>query len=152
MHRHLTNLHIINYKYPLTMLNWQNARCHLIHRQFAFYQLALYRVSMEKNRFPTSSVPFFWSSLGNFPFKCQINLSIHCVSKLWSVLRLSKRRLSHMLHLNPRFLAQSWRVGILLCQYSIEPRVPFIFKYSSPKNAHHSNFSSSLSLTNCKLF
>ena len=58
----------------------------------------------EKIPFSHKFGTFFWSSLGNFPFKCQINLPIHCVSKLWSILRILKLRLDHMLHPNPRFL------------------------------------------------
>ena len=145
---------MINYNYPSTMLNWRT-ECQMSFDSPTIYFLSISNLSSFYGKIPFSHKfsTFFWSSLGNFPFKCQINLPIHCVSKLWSVLRILELRLDHMRHPYPRFLAQSWGSGIskLLCQYSIEPRVPFIFKYSGPKITHHSNLSSSLYLTNCKL-
>ena len=128
------------------MLNWQ-PEC-----QMSFDSLTIYFLSISSNlsslygkilnTYGDNKIPFshkfstfFWSSLGNFPFKCQINLPIHCVSKLWSVLRLLRSRLNNLLHPNPRFLTQSWQAEIskLFCQYSIDPRVPFIFIAPKPR-------------------
>ena len=118
------------------MSNWQT-ECQMSFDSPIIYFLSISNLSSLYGKIPFSHKlsTFFWSSLGKFPFKCQINLPIYCVSKLWSVLRLLRSRLSILLHPNPRFLTQSWRAGIskLFCQYSIDPRVPFIFIAPKPR-------------------